>query len=152
MESCSLSSLISIPELSISIAELFITLLFSTSSGGLYASNSSVETLSRVDWRDWFLGNLHLSLVLSLTLANIILWKDGEDNKSPQSSESLLPPSDAVRYSSSLENKHDRGVAGAGGLSRTDVAFLKAWSQLDLILEVIALKIYVEPDQLIWKP
>lgn len=49
-----------------------------------------------------------------------VLLRGGEGGRgasgSPQSSLSLRPPSDAVRYSSSEEKSTDRGVRGALGI------------------------------------
>jgi hypothetical protein len=58
-------------------------------------------------------------LAFSFTLDIGVLLRGGEGGRgargSPQSSLSLRPPSDAVRYSSSDEKSSDRGVRGVLG-------------------------------------
>lgn len=73
----------------------------------------------------------HISyLAFSLTLDIGVLLRGGEGGRgvrgSPQSSLSLRPPSDAVRYSSSDEKSTDRGVRGVLGTIEGSCSNLQA--------------------------
>lgn len=69
-------------------------------------------------------------LAFSLTLDIGVLLRGGEGGRgvrgSPQSSLSLRPPSDAVRYSSSDEKSTDRGVRGVLGTTEGSRSSLQA--------------------------
>jgi len=69
-------------------------------------------------------------LAFSLTLDIGVLLRGGEGGRgargSPQSSLSLRPPSEAVRYSSSDEKSTDRGVRGALGTTEGSRSSLQA--------------------------
>jgi hypothetical protein len=69
-------------------------------------------------------------LAFSLTLDMGVLLRGGEGGRgargSPQSSLSLRPPSDAVRYSSSDEKSNDRGVRGVLGTTEGSCSNLEA--------------------------
>lgn len=69
-------------------------------------------------------------LAFSLTLDIGVLLRGGEGGRgvrgSPQSSLSLRPPSDAVRYSSSDEKSTDRGLRGVLGTTEGSRSSLQA--------------------------